>query len=120
MMATKYYHGGFGGLQIGQFVQPPSVSKAASTASFGAGGVCDRTKVYITTEFDAALVFACAHPSGRGKVYEVEPIGQVSDDPDAKALGYSYECAKARVVRVVRIEGKTIKRMQKALLAEAR
>lgn len=119
-MSPRYFHGGFGGLSVGQHVLPPNVTKAPSTASYGAGGVCSRDRVYITTEFDAALVFACAHPSGRGKVYEVEPTGQVTDDPDARAMGYSYECEKARVVKVFKIRGKTIRNMQRALLTGER
>lgn len=120
MTSQQFFHGGFPGLSVGQYVLPPNVSKAPSTASFGAGAVCDRDKVYITTEFDAAFVFACSHPSGRGKIYEVEPVGTIEDDIDARSMGYSFQCDKARVTRVHRIKGKIIKKMQLALLQEGR
>ena len=119
-MAARFYHGGFGGLQVGQHVLPPNVTRSPSTASFGAAAVCDRNRVYVTTDMEAALVFACAHPSGRGKFYEVEPIGEVEPDPDAIAEGYSFQCEKARVVRVIRVKGKTIRNLQKALISDSR
>lgn len=119
-MITTYFHGGFGGLSPGQFVVPPNVSKASSTASYGAAGVCNRDKVYVTTEFHAALLFACAHPSGKGKVYEVEPVGEVEDDPDAQLPGFSFQCERARVKRVIKVKGKMIRQVQKELLAQLR
>ena len=116
---TKYFHGGYGGLSVGQFILPPHLTKAPTTASYGARGICDPTKIYVTTIFDAAVMFACAHPSGRGKVYEVEPVGTVSEDHDAKSPGFSYECSRAKVTKVYRVKGKTIKRIQKYLLEDA-
>jgi len=115
---TRYFHGGFGGLSAGQFVLPPQLTKAPTTANYGARSVCDKTKVYITTLFDAAVMFAGAHPSGRGKVYEVEPVGAVSEDPDAKDRGFSFGCSRAKVTKVYRVKGKTIKRIQKILLED--
>ncbi|WP_244618883.1 NAD(+)--rifampin ADP-ribosyltransferase [Rhizobium sp. 18065] len=111
-----YFHGGFGGLSVGQIVLPPSRSGAPSTASFGAAAVCNRDAVYVTPDFEAAMMFACAHQSGRGKVYQVEPIGELARDPDAKGDGYSFECPAARVVRVFKIRGKIIRKTQKMLL----
>lgn len=120
MTSQKFYHGGYGGLCVGQSILPPSMTRAASTASYGAAAVCDRDKVYVTTDYDAALGFACAHPSGRGKLYEVEPVGDLEDDPDARKPGYSFQCERARIAKVFRVKGKLIKIVQKALLAEAR
>ncbi|AAL49635.1 unknown [Sinorhizobium phage PBC5] len=116
---ARYYHGGFGGLSLGQFVLPPKTTRAPSTARFGAAGVCDPSKVYICTELHAALFFACMHPSGRGKVYEVEPIGELIADPDTEIPGLSFECDKARVLRVIRVPGKTIKQIQRDIRREA-
>lgn len=116
---TKYFHGGFGGLSVGQFVLPPKLTRAPTTANYGARSVCNTTKVYITTSFEAAVVFSCAHPSGKGKVYEVDPVGDLTRDPDATGEGYSFECSRAKVTRVYRIKGKTIKRVQKMLLEDA-
>jgi len=120
MQPTEFYHGGYGGLSVGQSVLPPSRTGAASTASFGAGAVCDRGAVYVTTDFDAAMFFACAHPSGRGKVYEVEPIGDLVHDIDATGQGYSFKCQSAKVKRVFKIKGKVIRNIQRALLVDAK
>ncbi|PDT55073.1 hypothetical protein [Sinorhizobium americanum] len=118
MAAVRYFHGGFGGLTVGQFVLPPAKTKAPSTARFGAAGVCNTSKVYVCTDMDGALVYACMHYSGRGKVYEVEPIGELMPDPDARVPGISFECDKARVLRVFRVPGKTIKQVQREMLRE--
>lgn len=119
-MSLPVYHGGYGGLSVGQLALPPRKTGAASTASFGAAVVCDRDAVYVTTDFEAAIMFACAHPSGRGKLYEVEPIGDLVDDIDAKGRGYSFKCPSARVKRVFKIKGKIIRNLQRAILTELR
>lgn len=119
-MTSPLYHGGYGGLSVGQLVLPPRKTGVPSTASFGAAAVCDRDAVYVTTDFEAAMMFACAHPSGRGKLYEVEPIGDLIDDIDAKGRGYSFKCPSARVKRVFKIKGKIIRNLQRAILKETK
>lgn len=119
-MTAPLYHGGYGGLSVGQLVLPPRKTGAPSTAGFGAAAVCDRDAVYVTTDFEAAMMFACAHPSGRGKLYEVEAIGDLVEDVDAKGRGYSFKCPSARVKRVFKIKGKIIRNLQRAMLAELR
>jgi rifampin ADP-ribosylating transferase len=117
---SPLYHGGYGGLSVGQLVLPPNKTGAPSTASFGAAAVCDRNAVYVTSNFEAAMMFACAHPSGRGKVYEVEPIGDLVDDIDAVGRDYAFACPSARVTRVFKIKGKIIRNFQRAMLTEQR
>lgn len=95
----KYYHGGYGGLKDGSMVLPPSITAAKSCADFGAEGVCKRDKVYITTDVFQARI--CAHWYPNGKVYEVYPIGDLTPDLDCNEPDISFECDKARVVRVV-------------------
>ncbi len=113
---TGFFHGGFGGLQVGQLILPPVRTPAVSTAAWTiARGICDPKRVYVTTDMDAALFYACMHPSGHGKVYEVEPVGDLQVDPDAYLEGLSYSCNAARVLRVIRLRGKTIKSVQKAM-----
>lgn len=109
----RYYHGGYGGLRPGQLILPPSKTGAASTAQFGAADICRTDRVYVTTNFAAAYTFACLHWSGRGKVYEVAPIGPLEQDPDATYDGYSFQCEAARVVRVRRVKGKDIRNARK-------
>lgn len=107
-------------MKVGQFVLPPSKTGVPSTARFGAAGICNVDKVYVSTDMHAATYFACMHPSDNGRVYEVEPIGPLTDDPDAKKKDLSFECDMARIVRVIRVSGKTKKTVQKYMLAEIR
>lgn len=110
---ARYYHGGFGGLRVGQAVLPPASTGAPSTASFGAAGICRTDRVYVTTSFDAAYAFACLHWTGKGKVYEVAPVGPIEPDPDATDDGYSFQCTAARIVHIHRVKGKDIKNARK-------
>lgn len=95
-----YYHGGPIGRQKGAFLLPPTITKAASTADYGAAAVCRRDRVYITTEFNAALLFASG--SRHGVVYVVEPVGQIEPDPDCSQDGLSFACERARIVRIIK------------------
>lgn len=117
-----YFHGGFGGLRVGDYVLPPSVTGAKSCASYGAASVCRRDRVYVTAHFENAREAAAMHPSGRGKVYEVEPIGSLVVDPDSVMYpgqeSWSWECEKARVIAIHRVPGKEIKRIKKAMARE--
>lgn len=100
-MSVKYYHGGFGKLKVNSMVLPPSVTGVASCADYGAAKVCRRDRVYITTDLEVAGFAASFHPSGRGKVYEVFPIGELEPDPDCHIPGHSFQVEKARVCRIV-------------------
>ncbi|MHA4731227.1 hypothetical protein [Ensifer adhaerens] len=104
---------------VGQFVLPPAKTRAPSTARFGAAGVCDPSKVYVSTDAGGAMIYAAVHFSGRGKLYEVEPVGELKPDPDARVDGLSFACDRARVLRVIRLKGKTIKRVQKIVMEDA-
>ena len=101
---STYYHGGRAGIQRGAFLLPPDITKARSCAEFGAGGICRTDRVYITTSLDAAVLFSAG--SRNGQVYEVEPIGILEDDPDCLLPGLSYQVAKARVKRIIKITDK--------------
>lgn len=105
-MSETYYHGGIGGLRVGMFVLPPSVTGSKITQhQFNA--VCRPDRVYVTTSDQAALIFGATHPSMKGCVYEVEPVGELFEDADAIADAegayISFECERARIVRVRRI-----------------
>lgn len=95
-----YYHGGPAGRQKGAFLLPPVTTGAKTTADFGAAAVCRRDRVYVTTEFNAALIFASG--SRNGVVYVVEPLGTLERDPDCTQEGLSFECERARIVRVIK------------------
>jgi len=102
-MAT-YYHGGRAGIQRGAFLLPPDITKARSCAEFGAAGICRTDRVYITTSLAAAVLFSAG--SRNGQVYEVEPIGAVEQDPDCLLPGLSYQVAKARVLKIIKVSEK--------------
>ena len=95
---TKYYHGGPIGRAPGAFILPPAITGGRSLADYGAAAVCRRDRVYVTSSYTGALLYAAGHK--RGVVYEVEPIGELVPDPDCTLSGLSFECEKAKVRRV--------------------
>ncbi len=112
------YHGGPPGLRIGQRILPAAKTGVASTAKYGAQGVCDPSKVYVTPMPAAAAMFASMHPSGDGQVYKVETEGDVLHDPDCSKHGLSYTCDSARIIGRVRLKRKTLKRIRKMMLED--
>ena len=99
----RYYHGGVGHLQKGQFLLPPTITRLTKSCSeFGAAGIHRRDRVYVTTDAHAAFVFAAGAPAHTAAVYEVEPE-DLSHDPDCTVIGTSFECLRAKIVRVVQV-----------------
>lgn len=99
----RYYHGGVGHLQKGQFLLPPTITRLTKSCSeFGAAGIHRRDRVYVTTDAHAAFVFAAGAPAPTAAVYEVEPE-DLSHDPDCSVIGTSFECGRARIIRVVQV-----------------
>lgn len=111
------YHGGPPGLKVGQRILPARVTGVRSTAEYGAAGICDPNKVYVTTDPLAAAIFASMHPSGDGRVYKVETIGAVTHDPDCNEDGLSYVCEAARIVGRVKVKRKDMRRIRAAMTA---
>jgi hypothetical protein len=100
-MADRYFHGGVPNLRRGMMILAPCITRAPSLASFGAAGICLLDRVYVTTDPLAAKMYACMHQSMKGEVYEVEPIGAIEADPDCNERGLSWQCEKARIMRVI-------------------
>lgn len=101
-MAESYYHGGPPGLHVGDLILPPSETGVPSCSEFGAAAVHRNDRVYLCTDINGAYLFAAMHPSGKGRVYEVEPIGGVEPDPDYNGPpGESVQVPRARIVRVI-------------------
>jgi len=108
----KYYHGGRRGLKE---ILPSSITGVPSTASFGAGSVCKRDVVYVTTDFDSAKWFAAMNGHKTACVYKVKPIGDIRHDPDTMmGANFSFECDRAEIVRVFKLSGSFIKKTRKA------
>jgi hypothetical protein len=111
--AVRYLHGGKAGLKVGAYLLPPAVTGVEQN-----GVVPDhvrrKDRVYITTDPNTAIVWATGcHAS---HFYEVEPEGELTDDPDHKGQGISFECKKAKIVSVHPISVETQKKARAALL----
>jgi hypothetical protein len=99
----RLYHGGVPGLIPGQKLLPPLLTDACSCAEYDGGEHCRADRVYVTTDAEEAAVYAAlTAPSGRGDVYEVEPVGELEPDSAAVPGSASYAAAAATVVRVIR------------------
>jgi rifampin ADP-ribosylating transferase len=115
-----YFHGGAPGLRVGGYLLPPAVSGQQVTthranAALGAPGIARGDRVYVTTERDFAYVFAALYPLQRGGwVYQVEPEGVVEPDPDCNTPGLSWECERARIVRVWKVSGFKLSKVRRA------
>lgn len=114
--SVKYFHGGPRGLRE---ILPSEITGAPSCASYGGAEVCRRDRVYLTTIYKQALIYAAMHPSGNGVVYEVEPVGVVELDPDYNGPpGESVSAVSARVLRRFRIPNKDLMRIRRWILEE--
>jgi hypothetical protein len=114
-MTARYYHGGQAGLRVGAFILPPSETSALNTLyQHGTAVVARRDRVYVTTSYPAAVMFAALHPSGGG-IYEVEPMGEMTPDPDCDWPGMSWECERARIVIARGVSNKTRRKVLKAV-----
>jgi len=111
---TVYYHGGPPGLCR---ILPPSTTGAKGLGDFG-NPMCRRDRVYVTTDYDAALLFAAGSAALCAVVYEVTPIGGLAPDPDCYTPGMSWECQEAAVVRVHRPKKKRLARALAVLLED--
>jgi hypothetical protein len=112
---VSYWHGGQAGRRVGTQILPPSRTNAKNTL-YGAGTavVARRDRVYVTTDFGAALLYAVGHPSN-GHVYKVEPVGPLTPDPDCSLSGLSWECESATILRVHKPTGKEKRMVLRAL-----
>ena len=120
--AIHYWHGGQRGLSVGDYILPPARTGAPATSDYAkriAGGEVMRAdRVYITTDPDAALMFAAMHPSG-GTVYRVDPVGELVHDPDCDTPGLSFECERARILSKRNVTGYEMKKIRRALMGAA-
>lgn len=103
--SAKYWHGG--PRIVGDEIAPPS--------EHGKARVCHGDPfVYITPERGLALNYAT---TCNGWLYEVEPIGEIEQDPDSiLPPGDSLRCPRARIVR--RFKPSRAEREARAFLKE--
>lgn len=100
----RYFHGGKPGLKVGEYLLPPDRQTERTKGHLvdyllpGQEKFMHRDKVYITTEKRIAKVFAAVLPNGA--LYEVEPEGEMTIDPDCQD-GRSWMCEQAKIIKVV-------------------
>lgn len=104
-MTTRYFHGGYPGLRPGALLQPPATTGTDRTlsgivAEASGPAYASRTDVvYVTTLRDAARTYAAFYPDGA--LYQVQPTGPLTPDPDCLETGISWHCTAAEVLSVV-------------------
>lgn len=90
LAGAEFWHGGIGGLAVGDEILPPTAQAAGApghSALYMDEARADR--MYFTTDRELARVFASIALRGRGAgaLYRVQPIGNVDTDPDFPAVG---------------------------------
>ena len=118
----KYFHGGVRNLKIGGEVLPPSITTQETLGPFlpedyKAKKHYRHDKVFVTTDLNAARVFASSYPLG--DVYEVLPKGEMIPDPDAPDVGFMCDSAEIKSVvqrkvkfKIHRLEAMVVRRMK--------
>ena len=120
MESMTYYHGGPAGLRHTRLVLPPTETGVPSCCDFGAAGIARRDRVYLTTELEAARLFALLGPfHGDAAIYRVAPEGEVEPDPDCDTPGMSWQCPRARVLATVCVISARARKRHLAKLAGA-
>lgn len=112
---TTYFHGGVPGLRVGQYLLPPTITKSKSLSDYGAAEVHRTDRVYVTTRKSAALIYAASVKNG--VIYECEPAGEIEPDPDCSLPGLSWQCEKAKVLRIIKLQKADIDLARMVLLS---
>ncbi|MHB1420745.1 MAG: DUF5131 family protein [Bacillota bacterium] len=98
----KYYHGGKPGLNIGDKLLPPSVTRKPTLLQYAQKiapeGPQRKDRVYLTIDQDDAGIFAMVYSRSGGSVYRAVPALPLEEDPDCKVPGYSFQTPVATVV----------------------
>lgn len=111
---TLYWHGGPAGRQRNNYLLPPIVTGSKSVSDLVPNNVHRRDRVYVTTSYKAALLYASGFR--KGVVYLVEPVGDLEQDPDCFDPTLSFQCDRARVLKVIKPKPWEIKMARQALL----
>lgn len=116
-----YLHGGVRGLDVGMRLLPREQTGATGTlreTAFNLGlvreGEARADRVYMTTRYETAALYAAAHPS-LGRVYLVEPLGAVEVDPASTERGLSFQAEEALILRVSDVSKEELVRILRKL-----
>jgi hypothetical protein len=115
---TVYFHGGPHGLKEGDFILPPSLTGATSCSDLRLkikNNPHRKDRVYVCSEMDAAFMFGAQAPWRDVAIYAVIPWSELEADPDCSEPGMSYQCERAKIIRVARISRKQRKQILSAL-----
>jgi len=112
----RFYHGGDGGLKVGDFILPPNETGKDNMA--GLNPLRRKDRVYLIKDLAGAMWFASA--ADDPLVYEVTPCGEIEDDPDHKKKGISFACPKAKIIAIYNVPPDVIRRNRQQMLAVAR
>ncbi|WP_354116524.1 NAD(+)--rifampin ADP-ribosyltransferase [Bradyrhizobium sp. LA7.1] len=108
-----YFHGGNASLKVGQYILPPSETGASQNGSVPSH-IRGKDHIYMVRDFVEAAPWAAHHQSPI--IYQVEPEGNVENDPDVEKPGLSYRCPKAKIVAVHNIPANLLLAAQLELL----
>lgn len=98
-----FWHGGIGGLQVGDLILPPTMTRSRlSTSQLMDEARPDR--VYIATDREVARTFAAIlfEQLSAGDLYQVQPMGEIRTDPDYPDC--SFEARQARILAVDEVD----------------
>ena len=109
----RYYHGGVGGLLVGQYILPPN--ETGKDNMIGLNPLRKTDRVYVTKDIAGAMFFASGHDVPA--VYEVTPEGIIEDDPDHKINGISFACPKAKIIAIHSVSSEVVRRNRAQMLA---
>jgi hypothetical protein len=109
----RYYHGGDGGLQVGEYILPPN--DTGKDNMVGLNPLRRKDRVYITQDIAGAMFFASR--STKPMVYEVTPEGDIEDDPDHKTTGISFACPKAKIIGLYNVPEAVVRRNRLQMMA---
>jgi hypothetical protein len=111
----RYYHGGDGGLQVGEYLLPPN--DTGEDNMIGLNPLRRKDRVYVTKGIAGAMFFASR--SKNPMVYEVTPEGDIEEDPDHKAEGISFACPKAKIIGLYNVPDEVIRRNRQMMAANS-
>jgi hypothetical protein len=134
MSERRFFHGGAPGLKVGDILSPRPADDQRHLVD--GCGICEARRrgapsdydrdhnfaaVYVTTDRQVARFFANGYP--HGGVYRVEPLGELTTDPEQPPWAIdepvSFAVPQARVLAVldplVRVTAKEARRMMRRL-----
>ena len=100
MNHPTYFHGGFPGLKVGEYLLPACETGVRGLDDWSSSNSDDIGKfVYVTTNMPAARLYAAMYPGKNGgTVYECLPEGNLAPDKDCDLAGISFSCSRALII----------------------